>query len=523
MIRYLSALRTVVTVHICVAAALLACAGSTQAQVNEPVSFVAHGAMFDATGDQITPTLAFVGAAQKWYRDMLLEKLAQEEREKFEDLEGRLVSNLEMQSQDRLVVNARLLDWLLEKSLIDNSYRLRGRVNALNASLRYVLPSGPSRPSTRREPYKLSDSVTQMLSDPGLMLNQLPRNDVFILTPDAGEAYRNLCAAHGVPLPPDFGPGSTWKSRGDIAGSDLYIVRELKAEILTYESETPKGMCIALPRYDDQGIVQAAGIICLGHADPLDPARAKTCFWDNQDPSVPADKATFTFAKGAAQSTSAFAGGADLRGGVGGVCSDCHSGENPYIIHGKELDATSEQLASLIFAPTWYEPIVRTGDDAPWPENPGPIQDAPKVCTKCHDQGDGEAGRLPNISLLLNQYCRAVLRPSLGARSLVYTKPGEPPILNPPAAMPPPKPGSYICTPNIPEGDPRRVACTALHTASCTPPFLPLADGTADPRAGDPLYELKCTTDVANLLARCDMSEEVISQSLMPTTTEKSK
>jgi hypothetical protein len=518
MIRYDRALRSAASVHLYLAVVLLSCVSAVQAQSSEPISFVAHGAMFDSTGDQITPSLAFVQAAQNWYRDTLLEKLSTEDQERFVKLESGLVTDLPPQNQDRLIVNARLIDWLLDKSLPDHSYRLRGRVNALNATLRNVLQTSPRKLNARSEPYSLSDAVALKLRDSDLMQH---RNDVFLITPDGGETYRKLCSDHGVPLPPDFGPGSPWTSRGVIANSDLYIVRENKAEILTYESQNPKGMCIALPRFDEKDIVQADGVICLGHTDPLDPNRAKTCFWDNQDPNAPAEKAAFTFPKGGFQSTSVFAGGADLRSGVGGVCSDCHSGENPYIIHGKELEDTSDQLASLMFAPTWYEPIVRNGDEEPWPENPGPMLDAPKVCAKCHDQGD--AGRLPRINKMLNQYCLGVLRPSLGARALTFTKIGEPPILNPPAAMPPSKPGSYVCTPNVPEGDPRRVACSAIHTTNCTPPFPPKADGTPDPRSGDSFYELKCTADVAALLARCDVSEAVQTTSLKSISLGESK
>ena len=33
----------------------------------EPISYVAHGAMFDATGTQLVPTLPLVGTIQEWY------------------------------------------------------------------------------------------------------------------------------------------------------------------------------------------------------------------------------------------------------------------------------------------------------------------------------------------------------------------------------------------------------------------------------------------------------------------------
>jgi hypothetical protein len=169
------------------------------------------------------------------------------------------------------------------------------------------------------------------------------------------------------------------------------------------------------------------------------------------------------------------------------------------VIHGPILNGVAQKYAALAFAKTWHEPIVRMGDTEPWPENPGPILTAPQTCTKCHNKDD-EGGRLPALSSTLNQYCRAVLRSSVGALAPPVSPDADGnPAANPPASMPPKKEGSYACTPNMPVGDARRVQCTAAHTAKCTPTF-----DDKDPRKGDPLYEVMCTADLASVLAQCE-------------------
>lgn len=156
-----------------------------------------------------------------------------------------------------------------------------------------------------------------------------------------------------------------------------------------------------------------------------------------------------------------------------------------------------KQYASLIFPPTWYEPIVRDGDSSFWPQNPGPLVGGPKACISCHMQDD--AGRLPALSTTLDLYCKAVLRSAVGAKAPPSLSPqNDLPGSNPPAAMPPSRPGALACTPNIPPADPRFKACTSIHTEDCTPAF---ADD--DPRKGDPTFAVKCAPAIADLLRQC--------------------
>lgn len=106
------------------------------------------------------------------------------------------------------------------------------------------------------------------------------------------------------------------------------------------------------------------------------------------------------------------AGGFELLGGAGGVCTDCHAGENPYITHPKSnlgggifWEDPRNVQGLPTFAPNRYDPLV----PAAWPQND--LSQAgstvPGVCSACHLKGS--AGRFPHLSNQLQGYCGTIL------------------------------------------------------------------------------------------------------------------
>lgn len=173
---------------------------------------------------------------------------------------------------------------------------------------------------------------------------------------------------------------------------------------------------------------------------------------------------------------------------MGNVCSDCHAGENPLIIHGAPLQNLQGNLPSA-----WYDPIVRTGDTVPWPENPGPMN-SPPSCSGCHGTWNARsfAGRLPHLASNLGRYCTTVMRPSLGALPWNLAGGTRPP------SMPVGNAGGLACTPTKPGGDPR---CNATMTASCT---INAATGGVDAGANPAASNyIQCTPELAALLNWC--------------------
>ncbi|UXI65849.1 hypothetical protein [Tahibacter amnicola] len=403
------------------------------AQTGEPIATIGHGGFFDAQGKQIRVTQAFVEQAQSWYRTDLLTSIDDDGRRAFAEFERNLLRVGTVKGQTRLVARQYGLEWLFAHSARHrDDDRLLGKLRALEIALRTKLPEKANDRLPRREPFVL----TPLQASRWTALRVKPKAGMGLLSPtvNSGQLYINECMDARVPIPPPIGqmdPNGTagWKSQGFIPETIQFIVGT-PAELRSYKSTSPAGMCYALPRYVDDTLdsVQFDGVICLSEET------SKVCFWDNQMSGV-----GFTFDAGdqipigvpnlAIDPEGRYqAGGYELLGGTGGVCTDCHAGENPYITHPdadlgdgvlwSSLSGPPENLPT--FAPNRYEPIV----PAEWPQNDlsqaGPT--VPVECGGCHVKG--VAGRFPHLSNELPGYCTLVLSPALLT------------------TMPPPSPGS---------------------------------------------------------------------------------
>lgn len=231
----------------------------------------------------------------------------------------------------------------------------------------------------------------------------------------SGADYIAQCRGLGVPVPNSVLSGE-WTNHGTI--NQPFVSTEYEAEVWSWESEDPDGICVALPRWssiDNTAIL--FGIICLGRQTN------KVCYFDNptNNTSLPA----FYAARNAAPyPIDKFIGGADLEGNGGGICTDCHAGANPYIIHPEEPAFINLKAESKSISPIgWPEPIV----EPTWVQNPGPLGAFPPTpagqqsCESCHSSGR-VGGQLPIPSRALNGYC-SILNSATKENSPVRTMP----------------------------------------------------------------------------------------------------
>jgi hypothetical protein len=367
-----------------------------------PVAYIGHGAMFDQNGNELAPTAEFIEQAQNFYLRQLLERANEGQRQRYRELEAQLTRGLNLQGQTRLVLNSRLIEWLIQTVRPEGFDRLLGINNVMKLELQQKLPEAGGPRET--VPFEMPDELRRRLLDAGLAENAVSGEIFALSTTAGGEAYRQLCRSNGVPVPPDWG-ASPWVARGIL--DNEFISADKQAEVFTFQSASPEGMCIALPRFDASDTIKLLGIICLGKAS------GKVCFWDNQSGGT-----QFFPRRGEVVPFSRFGGGADLVGNVGGVCTECHAGENPYVIHpGTSLGLPA--LAGLpLFGDRWSEPLVQPG----WPENPGPL-DSPGACAACHTKG-GPGGRFPELSTVLPGFCDIIL-PQAIARTMPPGAPGS--------------------------------------------------------------------------------------------------
>ncbi|WP_306536594.1 hypothetical protein [Geobacter sp.] len=393
-----------------------------RAQGREPIAAAGHGGFFGQDGRQIPLTLRFVADAQSWYRKQLLATVAPAKKREFAAYEKRLRGGLQVDGQNELVLQHQALEWLLANT---PSKRLNpqtaAKIRALRYAMNWKLPEqGDLKVVDRREPFTPRPDVLKRLESLAIK----PAGGVArSVTTSSGQAYIDECAAAGVPIPPTINvmdpAGLTgWKSQGFIPTGSQFIVGT-PAEVRTFKSSSPEGMCYALPRYTDASLdtVFLDGVICMGKQS------SKVCFWDNQW-TVGGTVQAFDFPAGTqipigVPTTSGGkyqGGGKEIEFGPGGVCTDCHAGENPYIIHPKANLATSgpavlwETLAGApqnlpSMAVNRYDPLV----GASWPQNQ--LSQAgstlPAECSGCHVKGGN--GRFPHLSNQIPQYCSTVL------------------------------------------------------------------------------------------------------------------
>ncbi|HEX8222691.1 MAG TPA: hypothetical protein VF605_02610 [Allosphingosinicella sp.] len=353
----------------------------------DPIGAIGHGSLFDPEGRPVNVTPQFIERTQLYYIETLLAGGNDDTRRQYESLRSRLGAD-GLNGQAKLLANAELIEWLLERVRPPNAARLAGNNNFLRRLLR-------SRISEFNQP--LSVNAPKFVL-PRQMVNRMRAlgldGGAQALPATATQAYLEECNRNGVPIPPDWGERG-WVSKGILA--DEFISDNLEAEVFVYDSASPEGLCIALPRSNGNSI-ELLGIVCSGKQS------GKACFWDNQQ-----NKEQVAVPKGSVKRLLSFAGGPELEGGSGGICTSCHTGENPFIIHPQTTLGLPNLRGLKLRTDRWYSPMVA----AAWPQNPGPASypasdESSGDCQECHTEG-GSGGRFPTFQRE-SFYCENVLQ-----------------------------------------------------------------------------------------------------------------
>jgi hypothetical protein len=423
-----------------------------RAQEKEPIAAAGHGGFFDQNGQQIPVTLGFAATAQAWYRNKLMADLSPAKKREFAAYEKRLLAGPNVTGQDLLLLQHQALEWLLANTTSSTlKLQTASKLRALRHAMNWRLPvEADLKVVDKLEPFTPSAEVQRRLNSQQLRIPQVkpqqfkPAGGVLLrsVTANSGQAYINECMAAGVPIPPSINvmdPAGLagWKSQGFIPTAAQFIVGT-PAELRSFKKTTaPEGMCFALPRYTDATLstVKLDGVICMGKQT------SKVCFWDNQwtNPGTGTVE-SFNFAAGtqipigvpSVSGGKYQAGGKEIEFGPGDVCTDCHAGENPYIIHPKANLAPSGPAVlweTLSQAPqnlptmpvNRYDPIVA----ATWPQNQlsqaGPT--VPSACSSCHVKG--VKGRFPHLSNQIPGYCSMILAQAISKTMPPGSLPGS--------------------------------------------------------------------------------------------------
>ena len=363
-----------------------------------PIRSVGHGAFFGPNGQELEPDAALIKEAQKYYIDGLIRAARSEQTRLIDDEIDRTIELINSLVDDEILANALLIDWLTEKAQPDRMTQITmAQITSVNNALRwfyYLYILGKPRPLEDRWTKGIDPNIAIRLEASGIPTT------VFLKTSAGGEAYIRECRNAGVPVPQAMF-SNEWELQGIF--DNEFISESSDAELWFHQSTSPQGVCLALPRYPGGKCGSSSeacllGIICLGTQTN------KTCFFDNPNGRA--------FARGVQVSINEFVGGADLVANGQGTCTDCHAGENPYVVHPEKPPFAALPLASMQPG-GWPAPLVV----ASWPQNPGPTNlldavSSPGRCDSCHRVGS--AGRFPDVSTELKDYCGTVLATAVG-------------------------------------------------------------------------------------------------------------
>jgi hypothetical protein len=187
------------------------------------------------------------------------------------------------------------------------------------------------------------------------------------IPPRWGEtSYMADCREHEVPVPPDWSLQTTrWKLQGNLKdGTNLLDETQSQGQdafVWTWSDPAIRGACIALPRSGVSTRALLAGIICqsayTGYA----------CFWDSRlrneaDPMAESDKIDWT---SQTLVISKLKDATNLTETGSGVCTDCHRGNNVFLISPDDPTWAKVLRGPLVTAPgsTFTTQVLASSDN----------------------------------------------------------------------------------------------------------------------------------------------------------------
>jgi hypothetical protein len=321
-----------------------------------PIVAVAHGVALLANGKWSRPSDEVARSAHDFYLARIEGQANAEAKAKIDKKKTELAARLKLPGADGVTARAELLSTLLDDVKPEDEPTVR----EINAYLRSLA---------------LPDTLVGSSKDTSIGQTQQG-----LVTTASGTAYRDECLAKGVPHPPSWGT-TGWIDRGVLTVDILTPPPNTLTKVYTWESTSPRGLCIALPRYTNVSgtTIDLLGIICQGNDT------SRSCFWDSKkDIDIPTGATV-------AIPSALIVGGADLVNNGQGVCTNCHAGENNFIVHpGTALDRGDP----LVRANGWVSPILV----ASWNQNRGPGHELERVspttdsgsCLSCHNKSMGK-------------------------------------------------------------------------------------------------------------------------------------
>lgn len=348
-----------------------------------PVRYSFHGSLLDNDLSHIPITTENLSAMQNWAIQVLLKSSNSHNINDKEKLLGELKRRLE-ENETYPVELQPFVNLTAEAQLISNLLVHRnprgGRLNP------FPVPGVPlniiEHTINHIFHFPLDDDLLAKIN---ALIAKL-RSALSVLAARPTDEYIDSCRAASVPFPPKWDwptPLNSWIARGELPPLSSFVGLPGVDKTVVYTYENNDGVCFALTRVrsEDNSLLRNS-IICQSEET------GKACFWENQSRG---GSGSFIGPEVSYEIV-------DVHGGdvLNENCTDCHRGENAFVIHPE----TALQLSELDTNPAvWYQPVGQED----W-SNPGPINliDASVgqlSCTGCH--------QLPEVD---DVFCEVILR-----------------------------------------------------------------------------------------------------------------
>ena len=327
----------------------------------EDLSEAHYGHIYTEKAEKLKLTDNDVIQLQTHLQQKILQNIPKEQQQKMTDLKQEFAQNKEFQDpQSQFLFNTaitqKLLTELNTKTALQFPYQRYHRILRRQVfdrvrirDIRSILP------------------LRNYLRDRGLLDHLIPKTD--------GD-YVQQCRDASVPIPPDWG-SSQWNLIGD--QNRTFIGTTMRTEVWAYKNS--HGTCVALPRIVGSDNIQLLGIICQSTQT------GNACFWDNIDNNT---ERRLTGEDAVSMRI------ADLQNAntLDENCTDCHRGQNVFLIHPNETIDISRVGYDLI-PDIRYQPV---STQSAW-QNPSPHSEV----------GDGACASCHEIPALTRSYCNSVL------------------------------------------------------------------------------------------------------------------
>jgi hypothetical protein len=160
------------------------------------------------------------------------------------------------------------------------------------------------------------------------------RTFLFEDTPSRDTAYMAQCRRRGVPIPPDWSLSTTqWLYHGALRGASNLLDGAddpaATAEVWTWSDPLHRGACVILPRSAGGVRGGLSGIICQNATSGF------ACFWDSRkrdDANPTVETPALDWRRQTLRVNELMDASNLPDDNGGGVCTDCHRGENVFLM-----------------------------------------------------------------------------------------------------------------------------------------------------------------------------------------------